>query len=88
MPSELMAPAWSVNAPSAVDQIEALGNGDVLYAVSTYLRPRYYAHWSAAGSKSEETKLKVTSPIKGVILGGGQHSVSVAVDVVVSEGVG
>jgi prolyl oligopeptidase len=48
---------------SAVDQIEALPSGDVLYAVSTYLRPRYYARWNPATGKSEETKLKVTSPV-------------------------
>jgi prolyl oligopeptidase len=49
---------------SAVDQIEALPDGDVLYSISTYLRPRYYARWSAASHKSAETKLQVTSPVK------------------------
>jgi prolyl oligopeptidase len=48
---------------AGVDEIEALPSGDVLYSVSTYLRPRYYARWSAATGKSEETALKVTSPV-------------------------
>ncbi len=42
--------------------IEPLANGDVLFDVSTYLQPRYYARWSPATGKTEETALKVTSP--------------------------
>jgi prolyl oligopeptidase len=44
--------------------IEALPDGDVLFGVSTYLRPRYYAHWHAADGKVAETKLAVESPVK------------------------
>ncbi len=47
----------------SVDELAALPNGDVLYEVASYLRPRYFARWIAATGKSEETKLKVTSPI-------------------------
>ena len=44
-------------------EVETLANGDVLFDISTYLRPRYYAEWHPATGKSEETGLKVTSPI-------------------------
>jgi prolyl oligopeptidase len=44
-------------------EIEPLANGDVLFDVSTYLTPRYYARWSPASGKTEETALKVTSPV-------------------------
>jgi prolyl oligopeptidase len=44
-------------------EIESLDNGEVLFDVATYLRPRYYAVWHPATGKSEETALKVTSPI-------------------------
>ncbi len=44
-------------------EIEGLANGDVLYAVSTYLRPRYYARWNPATGKTADTALKQTSPI-------------------------
>jgi prolyl oligopeptidase len=44
-------------------EIEPLANGDVLFDVSTYLAPRYYAKWSPATGKVEETALKVTSPV-------------------------
>lgn len=44
-------------------EIEPLANGDVLFDVTSYLRPRYYAVWHPATGKSEETALKVTSPV-------------------------
>ena len=44
-------------------EIEPLAGGDVLFDVSTYLRPRYYARWNPASGKASETALKVTSPI-------------------------
>jgi prolyl oligopeptidase len=44
-------------------EIEGLANGDVLFDITTYLRPRYYAVWHAATGKTEETQLKVTSPV-------------------------
>ncbi|MDB5366517.1 MAG: prolyl endopeptidase [Rhodospirillales bacterium] len=48
---------------AGVDEVEPLASGDVLYSVSTFLRPRYYARWSAATGKAAETKLAVTSPV-------------------------
>jgi prolyl oligopeptidase len=48
---------------AANSEIEPLANGDVLFDVSTYLRPRYYARWSPETGKIEETGLKVVSPI-------------------------
>ncbi len=48
---------------ASVNEIEPLADGDVLYAVTSYLRPRYYARWSAETGQSSETKLAVTSPI-------------------------
>jgi prolyl oligopeptidase len=48
---------------AANSEIEALAGGDVLFDVSTYLRPRYYARWNPVSGKSSETALKVTSPI-------------------------
>jgi prolyl oligopeptidase len=48
---------------AANTEIEPLTNGDVLFDVTTYLRPRYYASWNPATGKTSETALKVTSPI-------------------------
>jgi prolyl oligopeptidase len=48
---------------SGNSEIESLANGDVLFDVTTYLRPRYYSAWHPDTGKSEETALKVTSPI-------------------------
>ena len=35
----------------------------MLFDVSTYLRPRYYADWNPKTGKAHETALKVTSPV-------------------------
>jgi len=56
--AKLPLPAIAANS-----EIEPLAGGDVLFDVSTYLRPRYYARWNPASGKSSETALKVTSPI-------------------------
>jgi prolyl oligopeptidase len=48
---------------AANQEIEPLANGDVLFDVSTFLRPRYFARWTPATGKTVETDLKVTSPI-------------------------
>jgi prolyl oligopeptidase len=45
------------------NEIEPLANGEVLFDVSTYLQPRYYARWSPLTGKSEETSLRVSSPV-------------------------
>jgi len=49
---------------AAFGNIVALPGGDVLFGVSTYLRPRYYARWHAADGQIAETKLAVESPVK------------------------
>lgn len=48
---------------SGNSEIAALVNGDVLFDVATYLRPFYFAVWHPKTGKSEETALKVTSPV-------------------------
>ncbi len=48
---------------AANSEIEPLADGNVLFDVSTFLRPRYYAEWNPVSGKAEETGLKVTSPI-------------------------
>jgi len=48
---------------SAIDEVEPLANGNVLYSVSSYLRPYYYASWNAQTGVSTETGLAVTSPV-------------------------
>jgi prolyl oligopeptidase len=42
---------------AAVGEMVSLPQGDVLYAVNTYLRPRYLARWDAATGSTQETKL-------------------------------
>ena len=41
---------------AANSEIEPLANGDVLFDVSTYLRPRYYARWHPATGKSHRNR--------------------------------
>jgi prolyl oligopeptidase len=48
---------------SANSEIEPLANGEVLFDVSTYLRPRYFESWNSATGKTTETGLRVTSPV-------------------------
>lgn len=48
---------------AANSEIVPLADGSVLFDISTYLRPRYYASWNPATGKTVETALKVTSPI-------------------------
>lgn len=48
---------------AANDEIEPLANGDVLFNVSTYLRPTYYAAWNPQTDATRETALKTTSVI-------------------------
>jgi len=45
------------------DEVEALADGSVLFDVSTYLRPRYYARWNPGTGAAAETGLKATSPV-------------------------
>ncbi len=48
---------------AANSEIEPLADGTVLFDISTYLRPRYYASWNPGTGKTSETALKVISPI-------------------------
>ena len=47
---------------SAVKDLVAASNGDVLFKVATYLEPDYYGRWSPAG-QTTRTGLEVKSPI-------------------------
>ncbi len=48
---------------AANSEIECLDDGDVLFDVVSYLKPRYYSAWHPGSGQSEETALKQTSPI-------------------------
>ena len=48
---------------AANSEIEPLSDGSVLFDISTYLKPRYYARWTPESGKVADTDLKVTSPI-------------------------
>jgi len=52
-----------VPAVAAVDQVVPAGKDSVLFSVSTYLRPPYFARYDALTGKAEETKLAETSPV-------------------------
>jgi prolyl oligopeptidase len=49
---------------AAIGEIRALPDGDATFAVSSYLRPRYYARWHASDGRIAETTLAVRSPVK------------------------
>jgi len=44
-------------------EMEPLQNGELLFDVSTYLRPRYFMAYDPATGKARETAIKVTSPV-------------------------
>lgn len=48
---------------AAVGDVAPLPGGDVLFNVSTYLDPPYYARWDAHSGQSRRTALAMTSPI-------------------------
>ena len=52
-----------VPALTSVNNITALSGGDVAYAVTGYLRPRYYSRWSASTNSATETKLVTRSAV-------------------------
>ena len=58
-------PAGKLPLPeiAANDEIVPLTGGEVLFDVSTYLRPRYFAAWDPASGGTRETALKVVSPV-------------------------
>jgi prolyl oligopeptidase len=47
---------------AAIGEITPLPNGDALYAVRTYLAPRFVSRWSKATGQSEATKFADTAP--------------------------
>jgi len=48
---------------AAVNEVEPLSDGTVLYSVATYLKPTYYARFDEASGKEADTKLAQTSPV-------------------------
>jgi len=48
---------------AAVDQVEPLSDGTLLYSVETYLRPRYFRRYDANTATAADTQLLQTSPI-------------------------
>jgi prolyl oligopeptidase len=59
-------PRGTLPAPqvAATGQVVALGDGTILYSVSTYLRPTYYARFDEATGKAEESQLVQRSPVR------------------------
>ena len=47
-----------------VDEIEALDDGTLLYAIETYLRPPYFSRYHETTGIAEETALVQTSPVR------------------------
>ncbi|HEV2701292.1 MAG TPA: prolyl oligopeptidase family serine peptidase [Steroidobacteraceae bacterium] len=43
-------------------EIVSLANGDAIFDVTSYLRPRYYAAWRARSGRIEETAVRDTAP--------------------------
>jgi len=48
---------------ATVDQVEPLGDGTLLYSISTYLRPPYFSRYDEASATASETLLVQTSPV-------------------------
>jgi prolyl oligopeptidase len=48
---------------SAVDEVEPLSDGTVLYSIATYLRPPYFSRYEEVAGQASETKLQQTSPV-------------------------
>lgn len=50
-------------AVTAVDQVEPLSDGTLLYSIEGYLRPPYFSRYDENTLRSAETKLLQTSPV-------------------------
>jgi prolyl oligopeptidase len=48
---------------SAVEEVEALGDGTLLYSVETYLQPPFYERYDEASAHASDTALRQTSPV-------------------------
>ncbi len=49
---------------ASVDEVEALGDGTVLYGIETYLRPPYFSRYHEDSGKTDESALAQTSPVR------------------------
>jgi prolyl oligopeptidase len=49
---------------ASVGQVEPVGDGALLYPISSYLRPTYFARFDEASGRSEVSKLAPSSPVK------------------------
>jgi prolyl oligopeptidase len=48
---------------AAVEEVEPIANGTLLYSIETYLRPPYYSRFDETSGTSVETSLAQTSPV-------------------------
>jgi prolyl oligopeptidase len=48
---------------AAVDEVEPLSDGTLLYSVETYLRPPYFSRYDSKTAKGADTQLAQTSPV-------------------------
>jgi prolyl oligopeptidase len=48
---------------AAVDEVEPLSDGTLLYSVETYLRPPYFSRYDSKTAKASDTPLVQTSPV-------------------------
>ena len=49
---------------AAVDEVEPLSDGTLLYSVATYLRPPYFRRYDAKSAQASDTRLARTSPVQ------------------------
>jgi prolyl oligopeptidase len=49
---------------SAVDEVEPLNDGTLLYSVATYLRPLYFRRYDPQTAQASDTRLTQTSPVQ------------------------
>lgn len=50
-------------AVAAVNEVDALPDGDALYSVGTFVDPPYFMRWSASSGKAHRSALAMTSPV-------------------------
>ena len=48
---------------AAVDEVEPLSDGTLLYSIETYLRPPYFSRYDETAARASESKLAQTSPV-------------------------
>ena len=49
---------------SAVNEVEPLSDGTLLYSVATYLRPQYFRRYDPKSAQASDTRLTQSSPVK------------------------